>query len=179
MTKDLQELEMRWVQSVNAIGDKILAGTRVDEDVVALLQIVWDGMKLALRVVDLLTRLGTEICGDSRMFSLSLCLGEFALMTIEGAETWELVYVPPFFVENTVFCGRRTGSKLDLPMLQRCGYVICPASSGVTPGGRLGGKSGLEVFYKEFFSLVDGIERQRKCREIGLIREELAARMAT
>jgi len=69
MTKDLQELEMRWVQRVNVIGDKMLAVTRVDEDVVALLQIVWDGMKLALRVVDLLTRLGTEIFWESRMFS--------------------------------------------------------------------------------------------------------------
>lgn len=94
-------------------------------------------------------------------------------MMIGGAETWELVYVPPFFVENTVFCGRRTGTKFDLPMLQHCGYVIYS-----TNAGRLGGKGGLEAFYNEFFSLVDGVEKQRKCREIRLIREELAARAA-
>jgi len=178
MTKDLQELEMRWVQSVNAIGDKMLAGAHVDEDVVALSQIVWDGLKLALCVVDLLARLDTEIFGEGRMSSLSLCFEEFALMAIEGAETWELVYVPPFFVENTVFCGRRTGSKFNLPMLQHCGYVIYPANSRTTPGGRRGEKGGLGAFYNEFLSLVEGVERQRKCREIGLIREELAARMA-
>ncbi|PUU81350.1 hypothetical protein B9Z19DRAFT_1122243 [Tuber borchii] len=158
MTKDLQELEMRWVQRVNAIGDKMLSGARVEEDVVALSQIVWDGLELALHVADLLTRSGREIFGDS--------------------QAWELVYVPPFFVENTVFCGRRTGAKFDLPMLQYCGYVIYPMNAGVTPGGRLGGKGGLEAFYNEFFSLVDRVEKQRKCREIVLIREELAARMA-
>ena len=172
---------MRWVQRVNAIGDKLLSGARVDEDAVALSQIVWDGLKLALHVADFLTRSGREIFGDSGTFSLSLCYGEggrVVIMMIGGAETWELVYVPPFFVENTVFCGRRTGAKFNLPMLQHCGYIIYPTNAGATPGGRLGGKGGLQAFYNEFFSLVDGVEKQRKCRETGLIREELAARMA-
>lgn len=66
---------MRWVQRVNAIGDKMLSGARVDEDVVTLSQIVWDGLKLALHVADLLTRSGREIFGDSGTFSLSLCYG--------------------------------------------------------------------------------------------------------
>ncbi|CAZ81677.1 unnamed protein product [Tuber melanosporum] len=158
MTRDLQELETRWVRSVNAIGDKMLAGAHVEEDLVALSQIVWDGLKLALRVVGLLTRLGGEIFGDG--------------------QKWELVYVPPFFVENTVFCGRRTGVKFDLPMLQHGGYVIYPTNARRVAGGRQGGKGGLEAFYAEFLSLLDWIEGQRKCREIGLIREELAARMA-
>ncbi|CUS14039.1 unnamed protein product [Tuber aestivum] len=158
MTQALQELETRWVRSVNDIGDKMLAGARVDEDVVALSQIVWDGLKLALHVVELLTKLGGEIFGDG--------------------QTWELVYVPPFFVEHTVFCGRRTGVKFDLPMLQHGGYVIYPTNARTTAGGRQGGEGGLQAFYTEFLSLVDVVERQRKCREIGLIREELAAKMA-
>ncbi|PWW78359.1 hypothetical protein C7212DRAFT_199926 [Tuber magnatum] len=157
MTQDLKELEMRWVQSVNDIGDKMMAGARLDEDVVALSQIVWDGLKLALHVVELLTGLGGDIFGNG--------------------QTFELVYVPPFFVENTVFCGRRTGVKFDLPLFQHGGYVIYPANAGVTPGGRQGWKGGLEAFYTEFLSLVDGVERQRKCREIELIREELVAKM--
>jgi hypothetical protein len=71
MTRDLQELETRWVRSVNAIGDKMLAGAHVEEDLVALSQIVWDGLKLALRVVGLLTRLGGEIFGDG--LGIGLC----------------------------------------------------------------------------------------------------------
>ncbi|RPA93655.1 hypothetical protein L873DRAFT_1518700 [Choiromyces venosus 120613-1] len=159
MTQDLQEFEMRWVSSVNAMGDKMLTGEHVDEDVVALSQIVWDGLKLALKVVELLAKPSAEIFGDG--------------------ETWELVYIPPFFVENTVFCGRRTGVKFDLPMLQHGGYVIYPTNTGTTAGGRKGGQGGLKAFYNEFLSLVDGIERQSQSREIGLIREELAARMAS
>jgi hypothetical protein len=63
-------------------------------------------------------------------------------------------------------------------MLQHGGYVIYPTNARRVAGGRQGGKGGLEAFYAEFLSLLDWIEGQRKCREIGLIREELAARMA-
>jgi hypothetical protein len=86
-------------------------------------------------------------------------------------EQWQLIYVPPFFIEHTIFCGRRPGIKFSGPLLRQSGYVIYPA-------GARSGVAGPAAFYAEFQALLDGIDKER-CEELRAIREELAARMGS
>jgi hypothetical protein len=92
---------------------------------------------------------------------------------VRWVEKWQVIYVPPFFVEHTLFCGRRTGVKFAVPLLRRKGYVVYPVETAV---GRSSGGAGLSTFYVEFRRLLDGVDGGG-CEEIRKIRDELVVRM--